>query len=43
VAARERKLSRNDTLTKPLVRAHRGQKIEGGQARSVTDFAEQEG
>lgn len=35
---------RDDTLIKALVRAHRWRrKIESGQARSVTDLAEQEG
>jgi hypothetical protein len=44
VAAPARKPSRDDTLIKALVRAHRWRrKIESGQARSVTDLAEQEG
>ena len=35
---------RNDTLIKALVRAHRWRRrIEGGQAKSITDLAEQEG
>jgi hypothetical protein len=35
---------RDDTLIKAIVRAHRWRrKIEGGQARSNTDLAEQEG
>ena len=35
---------RNDTLVKALVRAHRWRRrIESGQAKSVTDLAEQEG
>jgi hypothetical protein len=35
---------RDDTLIKALVRAHRWRrKIESGQARSITDLAEQEG
>ena len=35
---------RDDTLIKALVRAHRWRrKIEGGQAKSITDLAEQEG
>jgi hypothetical protein len=35
---------RDETLIKALVRAHRWrQKIESGQARSITDLAEQEG
>jgi hypothetical protein len=44
VAAPARKLSRDETLVKALVRAHRWrQRIESGQAKSVTDLAEQEG
>jgi hypothetical protein len=44
VAAPARKPSRDETLVKALVRAHRWRrKIESGQARSVTDLAEQEG
>jgi hypothetical protein len=44
VAAPARKPSRDETLVKALVRAHRWrQKIESGQARSITDLAEQEG
>jgi hypothetical protein len=36
--------SRHETLVKALVRAHRWRrKIESGQAKSITDFAEQEG
>ena len=43
-AAMARKPSRDETLIKALVRAHRWRrKIESGQARSVTDVAEQEG
>jgi hypothetical protein len=43
VAAPARKPSRDATLIKALVRAHRWRrKIESGQARSVTDLAEQE-
>ena len=39
-----RKPSRDDTLIKALVRAHRWRRrIESGQARSITDLAEQEG
>ena len=35
---------RDDTLIKTLVRAHRWRrKIESGQAKSITDLAEQEG
>ena len=38
------KPSRDETLVKALVRAHRWRRqIESGQARSVTDLAEQEG
>ena len=44
VAAPARKPSRDETLVKALVRAHRWRrKIESGRARSVTDLAEQEG
>jgi hypothetical protein len=44
VAAPARKPSRDDTLIKALVRAHRWrQRIESGQAKSITDVAEQEG
>jgi hypothetical protein len=44
VAAPARKPSRDDTLVKALVRAHRWRrKIESGQAKSITDLAEQEG
>jgi hypothetical protein len=44
VAAPARQPSRDETLIKALVRAHRWRrKIESGQARSVTDLAEQEG
>jgi hypothetical protein len=43
VAAPARKLSRDETLVKALVRAHRWRrKIENGQAKSITDLAEQE-
>jgi hypothetical protein len=39
-----RKPSRDETLVKALVRAHRWRrKIERGQAKSITDLAEQEG
>jgi hypothetical protein len=37
------KPSRDETLVKALVRAHRWRRIESGQARSITDLAEQEG
>jgi hypothetical protein len=38
------KPSRDQTLVKALVRAHRWRRrIEGGKARSITDLAEQEG
>jgi hypothetical protein len=38
------KPSRDETLVKALVRAHRWRrKIESGQAKSITDLAEQEG
>ena len=44
VAAPARKPSRDETLIKALVRAHRWRrKIESGQAKSITDVAEQEG
>jgi hypothetical protein len=44
VAAPARKPSRDETLIKALVRAHRWRRrIESGQARSITDLAEQEG
>jgi hypothetical protein len=44
VAAPARKPSRDDTLIKALVRAHRWRRqIESGRARSITDLAEQEG
>ena len=44
VAAPARKPSRDETLVKALVRAHRWRLgIESGQAKSVTDVAEQEG
>jgi hypothetical protein len=44
VAAPARKPSRDETLVKALVRAHRwGRKIESGRAKSITDLAEQEG
>jgi hypothetical protein len=44
VTAPARKPSRDETLVKALVRAHRWRrKIESGQARSITDLAEQEG
>jgi hypothetical protein len=43
-AAPARKPSRDETLIKAIVRAHRWRRrIESGQARSVTDLAEQEG
>jgi hypothetical protein len=43
-AAPTPKPRRDDTLIKALVRAHRWRrKIESGQARSITDLAEQEG
>jgi hypothetical protein len=39
-----RKPSRDETLVKALVRAHRWRRrIESGQAKSITDLAEQEG
>jgi len=44
VAAPARKPSRDETLVKALVRAHRWRrKIESGQAKSITDLAEQDG
>ena len=44
VAAPARKRSRDETLVKALVRAHRWRrKIESGRAKSITDLAEQEG
>ena len=44
VAPPARKPSRDETLVKALVRAHRWRrKIESGQAKSITDLAEQEG
>jgi hypothetical protein len=44
VAARARKPSRDETLVKALVRAHRWRRrIESGRAKSITDLAEQEG
>jgi hypothetical protein len=43
-AASARKPSRDETLIKALVRAHRWRRrIESGQAKSITDLAEQEG
>jgi hypothetical protein len=43
-AAPARKPSRDETLVKALVRAHRWRrKIERGRAKSITDLAEQEG
>jgi hypothetical protein len=43
-AAPARKPSRDETLIRALVRAYRWRRrIENGQARSVTDLAEQEG
>jgi hypothetical protein len=43
-AAPTRKPSRDETLVKALVRAHRWRRrIESGQAKSITDLAEQEG
>jgi hypothetical protein len=43
-AAPAPKPRRDDTLIKALVRAHRWRRqIESGQARSITDLAEQEG
>jgi hypothetical protein len=44
VAAPARKPRRDGILIKALVRAHRWRRrIESGQAKSVTDLAEQEG
>ena len=44
LAAPARKPSRDDTLIKALVRAHRWRRrIESGHAKSITDLAEQEG
>ena len=44
VVAPARKPSRDETLVKGLVRAHRWRRrIESGQAKSITDLAEQEG
>jgi len=44
VAAPARKPSRDEALVKALVRAHRWRRrIESGQAKSITDLAEQEG
>jgi hypothetical protein len=44
VAAPARKPSRDEMLIKALVRAHRWRRrIESGQAKSMTDLAEQEG
>jgi hypothetical protein len=44
VAAPARKPSRDNTLIKALVRAHRWRrKIESGEAKSITDLAEQQG
>jgi hypothetical protein len=44
VAAPARKPSRDETLVKALVRAHRWRRrIESGQAKSITDLAEREG
>jgi hypothetical protein len=44
VAAPARKPSRDETLIKALVRAHRWRRrIESGHAKSITDRAEQEG
>ena len=44
VAAPARKPRPDETLVKALVRAHRWRrKIESGQAKSITDLAEQEG
>ena len=43
-ALSQQKPSRGETLTKTLVRAHRWRRrIESGQAKSITDLAEQEG
>jgi hypothetical protein len=44
VAAPARKPSRDETLVKAIVRAHRWRRrIESGQAKSITDLAEQDG
>jgi hypothetical protein len=44
VAGPARKSSRDETLVKALVRAHRWRRqIESGRAKSITDLAEQEG
>jgi hypothetical protein len=44
VAAPARKPSRDETLVKALVRAHRWRRrIESGKAKSITDLAEHEG
>jgi hypothetical protein len=44
VATPARKPNRDETLIKALVRAHRWRRrIESGQAKSITDLAEQEG
>jgi hypothetical protein len=44
VAAPAQKPSRDQTLVKALVRAHRWRRrIESGRAKSITDLAEQEG
>jgi hypothetical protein len=44
LSAPPRKPSRDDTLIKALVRAHRWRRrIESGRAKSITDLAEQEG
>jgi hypothetical protein len=44
VAAPPRKPRRDETLVKAVVRAHRWRRrIESGQAKSITDLAEQEG
>jgi hypothetical protein len=44
VPAAARKPTRDDTLIKALVRAHRWRRrIESGQAKSITELAEQEG
>jgi hypothetical protein len=44
VAAPARKPSRDETLVKALIRAHRWRRrIESGKAKSITDLAEQEG
>jgi hypothetical protein len=43
-AASARKPSRDETLIKALVRAHRWRRrVESGHAKSITDLAEQEG